>query len=320
MKIGIIGYAGSGKTSFSTLLSGKKVETFDPHHPAVVAAKIIDLRLQGLVEKVQTEKTTPPETTLLDFKAAPREAGFDEKVLSIFGEVDFIIMVVDGFSGDARPASDLSSLQLEFIYHDEERIAVLEKKREAEVRHGHRKPNLMEDSALKKALTSLDGEIPLRLMEQDLQTKAFLASLGLVSSKKALVLFNGMEAPADFSGAAGKLGLTVVCFDLLTQGSPGELFSFWQTLLSAAELITFYTTSQSETRAWLLPKGSSALEAAGKVHSDFARGFIKAEVVNFADFQKAGSLAACREKGFLKLEGREYRVVDGDILKIRFAT
>jgi len=322
VKIGIIGYAGSGKTSLSVLLSGKKVESFDPHQPAVLVAKIVDLRLKRLVDKVTTEKVVFPQVTLLDFKGGTKETGFDQKTLAGLGGVDFVMMVLDGFSDGSQPASDLFSLHLEMVYYDQQRLATIMERREAEVeKHGHRQPNPAEDIALKEALSLLDSETPLRLMEEESkQRKAFLESLGLISNKKALLVFNGKEASPDFSEGTERLKLPTIFWDLSLPKSDSEIFSFWQKLLSVAGLITFYTTSLKETRAWLLPKGSSVVEAAGKIHSDFARGFIKAEVVNFEDFQKVDSFADCRQKGFLRLEGRDYQVVDGDILKIRFAT
>ena len=111
MKIGIIGYSGSGKTTLSALLSGKRVESFDPFQPAVVTVKLKDLRLERLVEIIKPRKVTPPEILLYDFKGVPKGSGFDERELAGLLEVDIILLVVDGFSEGSRPAGATSRTQ-----------------------------------------------------------------------------------------------------------------------------------------------------------------------------------------------------------------
>ncbi len=326
MKIGLIGYSGSGKTALSTLLSGKKVESFDPFQPAVVTVKLKDSRLERLVEIVKPKKITPPEVLLFDFKGVPKGAGFDEKELVWLLEVDVIMLVADGFSEASTPADDLSSLQLELVFRDIERLAGVEEKRQAEIQQHRRKANPQEDTALAKGRAWLEKEKPLRSLDISQEEKRFLVSLGLVTAKKTLVLVNGKIKPAGINdsglpawrldaGAAFAKGFD----EPKAETNAGEISAFWRFILEATGLNTFYTAGEKDTRAWLLPAGATALEAAGQIHSDIARGFIRAEVVNFKDYDRLGSDAACRKEGVLRLEGKEYPVADGDIINIRFS-
>ena len=315
MKIGLIGYSGSGKTALSTLLSGKKVESFDPFQPTVVTVKLKDSRLDRLVEIVKPKKITPPEVLLFDFKGVPKGAGFDEKELVWLLEVDVILLVADGFSESASPVADIASLQLEFIFRDIERLAGVEEKRQAEIKQNRRKANLQEDDALAKGRAWLESEKPLQSLDISWDEKRFLVSLGLITAKKTLTLVNGKTEPANI----GEPGLPAFRLDAATETSANEVASFWRFILEAAGLNTFYTAGEKETRAWLLPVGETALDAAGRIHSDIARGFIRAEVVNFKDYDRLGSDAACRKEGVLRLEGKEYPIADGDIINIRFS-
>jgi len=315
MKIGLIGYSGSGKTALSTLLSGKKIESFDPFQPSVVTVKLKDSRLDRLVEIVKPKKITPPEVLLFDFKGVPKGAGFDEKELVWLLEVDVILLVVDGFSEASTPADDLSSLQLELVFRDIERLAGVEAKRQAETQQHRRKANIQEDAALAKGRAWLEKEKPLRSLDVSQEEKRFLVSLGLVTAKKTLVLVNGKAESADINDS----GLPSWRLDAGAEATAGEIAAFWRFILEAAGLNTFYTAGEKDTRAWLLPAGATALEAAGQIHSDIARGFIRAEVVNFKDYDRLGSDAACRKEGVLRLEGKEYPIADGDIINIRFS-
>ncbi|MFH2068462.1 MAG: DUF933 domain-containing protein [Candidatus Omnitrophota bacterium] len=316
MKIGLIGYSGSGKTALSTLLSGKKIESFDPFQPAVVTVKLKDSRLERLAEIVKPKKVTPPEVLLFDFKGVPKGAGFDEKELVWLLEVDVILLVADWFSEGSMPADDLASLQLELVFRDIERLAGVEEKRQAEIKQNRRKANPREDAALAKGRAWLEKERPLRSLEMSREERQFLVSLGPVTAKKTLVLVNGNREPA----GVGDFGLPGCWLDAgAAEANAGEIAAFWRFVLEAAGLNTFYTAGEKDTRAWLLPAGATALEAAGQIHSDIARGFIRAEVVNFKDYDRLGSDAACRKEGVLRLEGKEYPVADGDIINIRFS-
>ena len=315
MKIGLIGYSGSGKTALSTLLSGKKVESFDPFQPSVVTVKLKDARLDRLVEIVKPKKITPPEVLLFDFKGVPKGAGFDEKELVWLLDVDIILLVADGFSEVSAPADDLSSLQLELIFRDIERLAGVEEKRQSEIKQNRRKANPQEDAALAKGRAWLESEKPLQSLDISREEKRFLLSLGLITAKKTLALVNGKTESAGVSN----FGLPAWRLDADTETGADEIVAFWRFILEAAGLNTFYTAGEKDTRAWLLPAGATALEAAGQIHSDIARGFIRAEVVNFKDYGRLGSDAACRKEGVLRLEGKEYPVADGDIINIRFS-
>ena len=195
----------------------------------------------------------------------------------------------------------------------------MEEKRRAEIKQNRRKANLQEDAALEKGRVWLEGENPLRLLDIGQTEKKFLVSLGLLTTKKTLVLVNGKTLPDEMPVIAGRLGLPIWQLDAGVETSSGEPSDFWRFVLSATGLSTFYTAGEKDTRAWLLPAGETALEAASQIHSDIARGFIRAEVIKYTDYDRLGSEAACRKEGVMRLEGKEYPVADGDIINIRFS-
>ncbi|HNQ35054.1 MAG TPA: DUF933 domain-containing protein [bacterium] len=321
MKTAIFGFSGAGKTALSARLAGKRVESFDPYQPAALAVKLADRRLARLREIVKPAKLTPPEVLLLDFKGPARAAGIEEKVLAGLLEADVIILVLDGFSAGANPAADLESLLLEFVFRDADRVASIIERRRTEQAAGRRRANPVEDEALKRAAEHLAGERPLYRLERGPADAAFLAALGLISDRKFFLLLNGPSADPALAGAAERLQLDAFRLDLAGDGPPDEAVAeFWATFLDRVGLITFYTAGEKETRAWLLPRGATALAAAGQIHTDIARGFIRAEVVNFTEFDRLGGYGACRQHGALRLEGKEYPVVDGDLLHIRCST
>jgi len=331
VKIGLLGYSGSGKTTLSAILAGKRVESFDPLKPAMVAIKLVDVRLKRLAEILKPPKSSPPEITLFDFKGVPKETGFGEKEMAGLLDVDLVLQVVGGFSEGSQPASDLESLQLELIFHDTERLTGLIEKRNAEIKQGRRKDNPLEEGVLEKTRNWLESEKPVRLLHLmsgifNPPEKVFLFSLGLITTKDMMVLLNGKAEPSgktgssEFPGTSQRFSLPTLAWDLPDEASRQEKSSqFWSNILSSAGLITFYTFNEKEVRAWFLRKGGTALEAAGQIHTDIAHGFIRAEVVNYADFERLGSSGACREKGVLRLEGKEYPVADGDLLQVRFS-
>ncbi len=314
MNIGIIGYSGSGKTSLCTLLSGRKVESFHPEEPAVTIVKIADPRLDQCAHIVNAKKTTHAEATLFDFKGAVKESGFPEGVFTKLLDCDLVVMVIGLFS-DIGNTSDLSSLFFELIFRDSERIESLLDKRKADIAHGRRHVNPLEDGLLEKARECLAGEHPLYMLALSSQERNILRQFGLVSLSHFLYLINGAETPEQLPAEAEQFGVKGIVFDIGKPPTSERLTAFWDALLPQAEYLTFYTVGEKETRGWLLEKGGTALDAAGKIHTDIAKGFIRAEVTRYEDFIAVTG----REHAAMRLEGKEYIVRNRDILNIRFS-
>ncbi|MCX7705362.1 MAG: DUF933 domain-containing protein [bacterium] len=313
MKVALLGYSGSGKTTIVAALSGKRHESFDPLKPAVVNVKIHESRLKTIADIVKPQKTTEAEITLVDMKGVQESTGFDEKLIEIAVLQDRIAFVVPSFSAEKKGASELGSLYLEMIYRDQERIKNILEKRRDEILHGKRKKG-MEEDFLKKCLSMLEQEKFLSSLEMDSQQKSFLGSLGLITAKKFFVIVNGKSDP-EIGNSCQMYNLGFCQIDAENVDNH-QIDLFWNQFLKAAGLIRFYTILGKETRCWLLPEGSTVLDAAATIHTDIAAGFVRADVVKFEDFTALGSFSACREKGLLRSESKTGIVNDGDIIHI----
>ncbi len=157
MKIALLGYAGSGKTTIVSVLAGKTHESFDPLKPALVSVKIHDSRLKSIADIVKPQKATEPEITFVDFKGAQQSTGFDEKLIEIMLLQDKIAMVVPCFSDRRNGTSELASLYLEMVYRDQERTRSILEKRQQEIMHGRRKRS-KEEELPEKCLAMLEQE------------------------------------------------------------------------------------------------------------------------------------------------------------------
>ena len=194
-----------------------------------------------------------------------------------------------------------------------------------------------------KCRASIEKEHPLRFLSLNEEERRMLSGFGFLSQKPLLILLNvgeddiGKPLPGDVMDYLEKQRLEAIplCGKVemeladLAEEERGDFLKelgitesardrFVRSCYSLLELITFLTHNEEELRAWSIKRGTSALKAAGKVHSDMERGFIRAEVVHYDDFIKYGSEAKCKEAGKLRLEGKEYVVQDGDIIRFRF--
>ncbi|HOK80533.1 MAG TPA: DUF933 domain-containing protein [bacterium] len=314
MKVALLGYSGSGKTEIVAALSGRKYESFDPKKPVVISVKIHDRRLLAIAEKVKPEKTTEPEIAFIDIKGPPEGMGFDEKIIEHALFSDTIALVIPATSQGRNPVNELDSLCLELLYRDTDRIKGILEKRHQEISHGKRKKSQEEDF-LEKCFSHLEKETFLLSMEMRHQEKVFLTSLGLITSKKFLVLANGNTMLTELQSRATHYNFGFCQIDA-ARTDKESIEMFWKQFLIAAGLIRFYTIVGKETRAWLLPEGSTVLDAAAAIHTDIAKGFVRADVVRYEDFISLGSFAACREKGLLRSEAKTGIVKDGDIVHI----
>ena len=346
MKTGIIGARGVGKSAVFHALTGLtpipgQADARNRARPGQI--KVADSRLDFLEVTYGSKKKVEIELTVLDFAPNPKEqkegAALDPSLLPLIRDVDALLMVIPEFEGNkADVAQTVASIEAELVFADydqsERRLERLKKEKG---------PVEFERAALEKCLKWLEEGKPLRMLEMTAQELQAFASFGLVSRKPALVVINSPEdqAKADLTAAETA---AIKSRDLdsfrLAAAFESELWDLdaesqremlreagleapaRDRLITAVfrhlGLMTFYTAGEPEAHAWSLRRGASALEAAGRIHSDIARGFIRAEVVGYEDFAALRSDAKVKEAGKLRLEGRDYVMRDGDIIHIRF--
>lgn len=350
MIVGIIGFARSGKTTVFNALTGSHaaVGAFGSRDVNVAVLKVPDERVDRLAEVFHVKKKVYAEFLFVD--VAPGEGGADRKTLdaAAMGHlkgVDALVHVVRAFqredvlhpSGSIDPVRDAEALEEEMRLADllaiEKRIERLEKE--------HRKDH--EHELLGRCRDHIESGQPLRTFALSPQEYKDLAGFGFLSQKPVMLVGNfgdeslGKPDPSGLHDYAtrnrltlvemcGKLEMEVVELsdsdreDFRKEFGLGEdsRAAFVRTAFGMLGLITFLTHNNTEVRAWTVPKNTRAAEAAGRVHTDIQRGFIRAEVVNYNDFMKAGSVAKARDQGHVLLEGKEYVVRDGDIILFRF--
>lgn len=353
MKVGLVGYGNSGKSTVFALLAEMASVPGDSKDPVRIAdVKVADPRLNRLAQMAQPKKVTPAEFEILDLTAhyhgADGGTDFVPHLTRYMAQAEAWIHVVRAFDNEAFPApregaspeASLDGLEVHFQLHD---LGVVE--RRLERIEEERSKGVKTDSGLVKALEksrdSLQKEIPLRRVEFDEQEDQWLRGFHLLSKKPTLVVFNVNEDAygegARWSSLCRERSLPWMAFSAgieleISQLPPDERAGFMadlgierpardRFLLEAFGLlgrITFFTVGDRELRAWPVPRGTPAAKAAGTIHSDMERGFIRAEVLGYEDFVDSGGFAGARKEGRLRVEGKDYVVRDGDILHIRF--
>lgn len=330
--------------------------TIDPN---VGVVEVPDRRLTDIARITKPEKVTPTVIEFVDIaglvKGASRGEGLGNRFLGYIREVDAIVHVVRCFedadvphvSGEVDPVRDIETVELELILTD---LETVEKRREkiAKMQKGGNKRYVEETMLLDKLKDGLEKGKLARQVISSSEERGCLQDLFLLTMKPVIYVANtGEDDPGDSGGrvsalrrwASGPADSTpVVAISARIESELGELdrdeaaeylrelgmgSSGLDSIILAAyqvlDLITFYTTKGPETRAWTLRRGATAPEAAGKIHSDMERGFIRAEVIHYDDLIAAGSLAEARDRGAVRVEGRDYVVQDGDVILFRFS-
>jgi ribosome-binding ATPase len=323
--VGIVGVPYSGKTTLFTALT-RTGSAGGRSNQAVV--DVPDDRLSVLTQLERSQKTVPAKVRFVDVPGGLTAQGIAE-----FRQTDALCLVVRGFGGDADPRADLANLQADLLLADLASIeSGVEKARKKARGSAEGKVEL---AALERALELLEAETPLRdgnFEDEDLKV---LKGYGPLTLKPWIVVVNSQEGGADtheglpessFSISASleaevaglepsEAAELLAGFGIDEPGLDRVIASCYQAL----DLITFLTTGEDETRAWEVRRGAKAPEAAGVIHSDLERGFIRAEVMSFDDLASAGSWDEAKAKGLLRVEGKDYEVKEGDILHVRFA-
>jgi hypothetical protein len=324
--------------------------------PNVGTVAVPDLRLQKLNDFYNSAKIVPTVIEFVDIaglvKGAHEGQGLGNKFLSHIREVDAICQVIRAFEdpnvihvdGKINPISDLEVINLELIFADEDSVKKRLSSLASELKGGKEKMLLKTNEVLLKIKDGLEKGVMAAAMGLDEEEKFLIKDLSLLSLKPTLYALNVDEAdikadkneilkkfnlplepekvilvsakieselaelpPEETKNYLKELGLEESGLDKLIRASYHEL-----------DLITFFTAGPKDSHAWTIKKGAKAPEAAGKIHTDFERGFIAAEVINWKDLLEAGGDVGAKEKGLIRLEGKEYVMQDGDVVEFRF--
>lgn len=326
--------------------------------PNVGVVAVPDKRLDKLTEMYHPAKTTPAVIEFVDIaglvKGASKGEGLGNKFLSHIREVDAIIHVVRCFENDdiihvdgsINPSRDIETINLELIFSD---IEMVERRLDRSTKAMKGDKSLAKEvEFLKRLKASLEDGVPARNVECDEDEKEILSTVALLTAKPVIYacnmseedFTNGLDANkgyVDVCKIAKEEGAEVlpICAELEAEIAPlskeekemflselgieqGGLDLLIQRSYHLLGLISYLTAGTPEVRAWTIKKGTKAPQAAGKIHSDFERGFIRAEVISFDDLIACGSMTAAKEKGLVRSEGKEYVMKDGDIVLFRF--
>lgn len=358
MRIGLIGLPASGKSIVYRLLTHgqPRQHAGRPGEASIAVVRVPDPRLDRLASLFKPKKVTPASIEFIDLpplvKGSAKEASASRQVLPQMRQADALLAVLRAFKdervphseGRVDPSRDAAMLETELLLADldlvEKRIAKIEEG----IRKGKPDESLHELGLLKRCHEALEGERPLREISFQSEEDRLLRGFQFLTAKPLLFVLNvgengdaldsGLESPNARGGGAPAQVLAIPTkLELeLAELSPDEASAFraelglktssvprlLQACYELLGLITFFTVVSDELRAWTIPRGATALKAAGTVHTDMERGFIRAEVVGYEALIRSGGMAAARKEGLLRLEGRDYIVADGDVITIRF--
>jgi hypothetical protein len=351
MKLGIIGLPQAGKTTiFNALTRSNRPLAMSAGRVEITTAvvDVPDERLLKLAALFSSKKTVHAQISFADVAglgSGDAGKGLSPQLLNALTGMDGLLLVVRAFEDPSvahphetvAPARDLDFSQDELLLNDlvivERRLAKLSEERG---KGGRDIPAIDRDLALYRRLQQeLSASKPLREAVLSAEERTQAASAGLLTLKPLLVVVNlneGQSSPELPSSQALLLSLQGKLEMELAQLPAEEAQAFLaeyglqesgaqRVIRAAYDLLntqTFYTVGEPEAHAWMLHRGESALDAAGTIHSDIARGFIRAEIVAGQELLDLGGMAAARDKGRLRLEGKEYKMADGDVINVRF--
>jgi len=335
MKTAIFGFSGSGKTDLFAALAGP--EAAAAGNRAMI--KVPDARLDPLIELFNPKKVTYSEIEYLDIPGGGgKGTGLGDRVLNEVRPYDCLIGVLDAFSGMNDPKQQWQAIEADMMVTD---MAVIEKRLEKLEADGKKNKALVdpkEQEALQRALALLEEEQPLRTDEK-VSTMPELKGYKFLSARPILYVWNcpegeeaSVELPEETTGMTHIAVAAKLERELAEIDDPEEKAMFLQDLgisESALDkvigktyhllgLISFLTAGEDECRAWPVRVGSTAPQAAGVIHTDFEKGFIRAEVIGYDDFLEFGDFKKVKDAGKARLEGKEYIVKDADIIEFRF--
>jgi ribosome-binding ATPase len=321
--IGLVGRPFSGKSTLFTALTRTGGRGGQANHAVV---PVPDRRVDVLTEIERSAKTVHAQVGFVDVPGGTSSA----QGISKLRETDALAIVVRCFGPDAKPAAELDDVRADLLLADQ---AVIEPALEKAQKRARGRPG-PEVEALATANAALAAETPLSEASLPEEVRRDLRAIAPLTLKPSVVVANleeGAEVPADLP--EGTVGVYASIEAETAEMDPEEARSLLdefgvhepglETVIRAGyqalDLVTFLTTGEDETRAWEVRSGATAPEAAGVIHSDLERGFIRVEVVSYNDLVAAGSMDAAKHRGAVRVEGKDYVVREGDVLHVRFS-
>lgn len=347
MKIALTGFFNSGKTTIFNAITNQKIETSlyptqaDKVHRGVL--QVDDPRLRKISELVNPKKTTFAQVECVDIAGLIKDnPSHNAKVIKEIMDADALIYILRGFEDlsvsyqfDAiDPLRDLKELEYEFIMIDLD-LVTKRIERMSEQKKKGQKINEGEMEVLEFLREHLENGEPLRTVKFTEEQMKQIRHLNFLSLKPAFAVINADEKSFN-EGRFNNTGILTICGSLeneIIELTEDEISNFLDAMgidepvskkivrkaYEILDYISFFTAGPQEVKAWSIKKGTLAVEAAGKIHSDIQRGFIRAEVIAYNDFVSLeGDLNLAKQKGLLRLEGKDYEVKDGDIITFRF--
>ncbi len=343
MKIGLTGLPGSGKSAVFSALTGIDADggrRRGREGSNIGTVKVPDPRVDALALIYRPRKVVYAELSFTDLGGG-RTSGLDRGTLHAMRDMDALCHVLRAFAGSAAgepdPADELRTLETEALLAD---LEIVEARVERLRKEGKKTPELV---LLTRVRDALEAESALRDIELDAGERRALSGFGLLTLKPLLVVNNvaeediGQPPPPPLLEEASVRGAGVVTLSALVerdiaqmQGDEQREFveslglgepardRFIRAAFALTDMVSMITVGPDECRAWPIRRGLDAPRAAGRIHSDIERGFIRAEVVPWRELVERGSEAKCREAGVLRVEGKDYTVRDGDVVRFRF--
>lgn len=357
MKLGLIGLPKSGKTTIFNALTRSNAEVADYSsgkvEPNIAVVDVEDPRVATLSEMYQPKKTIYATIDFMDFVGVDRSEGqelFSGTAMGLVKTSDALAIVVRNFSSDVLdstmgppdPVRDARAVAGELILSDLVLVETRLERIAADHQRGKKTPQSQsEEKVLQLLHAALSEERPVRSVELTTDQQKTISGFQFLSAKPVMVIVNSDEERYGSEDAVRQIGehFTVVEFagsfemELAQLDDEEEAQAFMEDLgisesarsrlttiaYELLGLISFFTVGPDEVRAWTISKGDTAVDAAGTIHSDLARGFIRAECFSYDALMSAGSEKDVRSSGQFRLEGKEYQMADGDIINVRFS-
>ncbi len=343
MKIGLAGYKGSGKSTLFEWLTGIKPDPSLAHTAQTAATPVPDPRLEALCKIYNPKKVTHAALEIVDTPGLSRTHEGNAARLALIREAGCLVLVVAAFT-KSDPVAEFRSFEEDLLLADMEivggRIGRVEESVKKPLPRQEREHLLHEEQTLKLVLAAMEAGRPLKTSDMTEEQLRVTRPFRLMTEKPRMVVDNTAddEAHPERFREGMPPGVPVVAFPVgleveLARMSPEDRAEFERemglggtdrdriihTIMDVSGQMIFFTAGDKEVRSWMIPKGATAVEAAGSIHTDLARGFIRAEVMTCADLVRLGSEREVKAHHLMRQEPKDYVIKDDDILFIRFS-